>query len=68
MDVEPATIVIEPTENGPLLVRNLEALLSADGSPLETKEVTALCRCGGSQKSRFATDAPHERLLVGSAR
>jgi len=41
-------IVIEPLENGPYLVKNLESLSNSKGAELPTKEVLALCRCGHS--------------------
>jgi hypothetical protein len=47
-------IVIEPLENGPYLVKNLESLSNSKGAELPTKEVPALCRCGQSKNKPFS--------------
>ena len=58
-------IVIEPLENGPYLVKNLESL-SNSRSELPTKEVLALCRCGHSTNKPFCTGTHRDhRRTVG---
>ena len=49
---------IEPSANGPYLVRNLEKLSNSKGAMLETKETVALCRCGQSNNKPFC-DGTH---------
>ena len=66
LEAQPVTVVIEPQPDGPLLVTGLPTLLSADGSRLDTKEVTALCRCGGSQNKPFC-DGTHRTNGFSSA-
>jgi CDGSH-type Zn-finger protein len=39
---------VQPTENGPYLVRNLKRFENSKGERLETKPAMMLCRCGGS--------------------
>ena len=46
-------VVIEVRENGPYLVRNLERLLNSRGESIATRDVIALCRCGGSANRPF---------------
>ncbi|MEE8467770.1 MAG: CDGSH iron-sulfur domain-containing protein [Planctomycetota bacterium] len=49
---------IQCAKNGPLLVKGLETLTSLPGGEaLETKEVTALCRCGYSQNKPYCDGA-----------
>jgi len=49
---------IQCAKNGPLLVKGLETLTSLPGGEaLETKEVTALCRCGHSQNKPYCDGA-----------
>ncbi|MCZ6895484.1 MAG: CDGSH iron-sulfur domain-containing protein [Gammaproteobacteria bacterium] len=50
--------VIEPSENGPYVVRNLSSLKNSKGENLPTKDVVALCRCGGSSNKPFC-DGTH---------
>jgi CDGSH-type Zn-finger protein len=64
---------IECRLNGPYLVRNLEDLRDSRGNRIETKPVTALCRCGGSANKPFC-DGTHQKngfsgakLVDGSA-
>ena len=45
---EDTRITIEARENGPLVVKGLDAMKGPDGSMLEVKPVLALCRCGKS--------------------
>lgn len=50
--------VIEPRENGPLVVKRVTRLTGEDGSEMEAKEVFALCRCGLSSSKPFC-DGSH---------
>ncbi|KAJ57287.1 hypothetical protein ACMU_01965 [Actibacterium mucosum KCTC 23349] len=45
-------------ENGPLVVTGMPDLRGTDGTPVEGKEVMALCRCGASQNKPFC-DGSH---------
>ena len=49
---------IEAAENGPYRVSNLTKLTNSKGAILETKEKTALCRCGQSANKPFC-DGTH---------
>lgn len=49
---------IECKPNGPYFVKDLKDLRDAQGNPVETKQTTALCRCGGSAKKPFC-DGTH---------
>jgi CDGSH-type Zn-finger protein len=62
-----ARIQIELRPDGPILVTNLGALIGSDGMPIESKEVVALCRCGGSQNKPFC-DGTHKRNGFSSSR
>ena len=55
---EDTRITIEARENGPLVVKGLDAMKGPDGSMLEVKPVLALCRCGGSKTKPFC-DGSH---------
>lgn len=52
---------IEERENGPLIVKNADALKHHDGDALEVKEVMALCRCGASKNKPFC-DGTHNEI------
>lgn len=52
-------VTIETRDNGPLVVKGLDALKGADGRMLEVKPVLALCRCGGSRTKPFC-DGSHK--------
>ena len=53
--------VIEPKENGPYLVKNLQSLTNSRGADiLPDKEVIALCRCGKSSSKPFC-DGSHKK-------
>ena len=45
--------VIEPSENGPYVVKNLIPLKNSKGENLPNKDVVALCRLGGSSNKPF---------------
>ncbi len=53
--------VINCAENGPYLVRGLNQFEKSDGSPLQTKNVMALCRCGASSTKPFC-DGTHAKI------
>lgn len=57
---------IQPSENGPYMIRNLETLSGKDGS-VETKPMLALCRCGGSSNKPFC-DGTHATNGFSSAK
>lgn len=49
---------IQAAPNGPYLVHDAPALKNSKGADLETKDVTALCRCGNSENKPFC-DGTH---------
>ncbi len=51
---------IKAAENGPLLVKDLAVLTNSKGEKLETKTVTALCRCGQSANKPYC-DGTHNK-------
>jgi len=57
--------VIEPTVNGPLLVKNLKDFRNSRGDAIETKPVMAFCRCGGSSNKPFC-DGTHQKIGFSS--
>ncbi len=50
--------LINPSENGPYIVKGLETLTNSKGETLSTKPTIALCRCGGSANKPFC-DGTH---------
>lgn len=53
---------IQPSDNGPLLVRGPIRLLDAEGNEYEVRgRNIALCRCGGSANKPFC-DRTHARI------
>jgi CDGSH-type Zn-finger protein/uncharacterized Fe-S cluster protein YjdI len=54
-------LVIEPTENGPLVVTGNLEVCTGTGHPIARVTDTALCRCGHSQNKPFC-DGSHERV------
>jgi CDGSH-type Zn-finger protein len=60
-------IVIEPLQNGPYLVKNLESLTNSKGAVLPTKNVLALCRCGHSTTKPFCSGM-HKEIGFDSSR
>jgi len=48
-------------KNGPYVVKGLETLQGADGKSYDVKEVTALCRCGGSKNKPYC-DGTHAKV------
>ncbi|MGH6891718.1 MAG: CDGSH iron-sulfur domain-containing protein, partial [Dongiaceae bacterium] len=59
--------VIECKPNGPYLAKGLDRLTNSKGERLETRPVTALCRCGGSGNKPFC-DGTHARIGFSDAR
>lgn len=58
--------VIEPKENGPYLVKNLQSLTNSKGADiLPDKEAIALCRCGKSSNKPFC-DGTHSKIGFSS--
>ncbi|MBC7085429.1 MAG: CDGSH iron-sulfur domain-containing protein [Methanomethylovorans sp.] len=53
--------LIEITKNGPYIVKNIEYLISAEGTALPIQPVMALCRCGGSSNKPFC-DGTHNMI------
>jgi glutamate synthase domain-containing protein 2/CDGSH-type Zn-finger protein len=49
---------IEPSGNGPYLVKDLDNLTGPDGNPIDTKPKMALCRCGKTANRPFC-DGTH---------
>jgi CDGSH-type Zn-finger protein/uncharacterized Fe-S cluster protein YjdI len=58
---------IEPLENGPYLVKDLDSLTNSKGDELPTKAVLALCRCGCSTTKPFCSGM-HKEVGFSSAR
>ena len=59
--------VIEATPNGPYVVSNPPSLKNSKGEELETKPVTALCRCGRSSNKPFC-DGTHAKVSFDGSR
>lgn len=53
--------LIELSENGPYVIKNLSAIRNSKGENLPTKDVVALCRCGGSSNKPFC-DGTHAKI------
>jgi len=49
---------VDISKNGPYLIKGLQKLKNSKGEELETKEVTALCRCGASENKPYC-DGSH---------
>ena len=64
---ETGNVVIELLPNGPYLVKKLETLENSRGERLMTKEVIALCRCGGSSNKPYC-DGTHAKYGFSSER
>ncbi len=58
---------IEPTPNGPYLVRNLSDFKNSRGEAIQTRPEMYLCRCGGSANKPFC-DGTHARIGFRSAK
>ena len=59
MDSEKVKVTI--AENGPYLVKGEFTVEDAQGNPVETKEMAALCRCGASSNKPFC-DGTHKKI------
>ena len=57
---------ITPTENGPYIIKGLKNLANKQGL-VDTKETTALCRCGASANKPFC-DGTHNKIGFSSAK
>ena len=53
--------VIEPSEDGPYVVKGLSTIRNSKGESLPAKDVVALCRCGGSSNKPFC-DGTHAKI------
>lgn len=62
---ENSKLSIEASQNGPYIVKNVNILKNSKGIKLETKEVMALCRCGGSENKPFC-DGTHGKIGFSS--
>jgi CDGSH-type Zn-finger protein len=56
-----ATVTIETTKNGPLIVNGPVELKDADGNLYPAKDRIALCRCGASTTKPFC-DGTHSKI------
>ncbi|MEK6951065.1 MAG: CDGSH iron-sulfur domain-containing protein [Nanoarchaeota archaeon] len=61
----PEKPVIDVMNDGPYIVRQLSHFTNSHNQPLETKPVTALCRCGHS-KSKPYCDGTHGKIRFHS--
>jgi len=52
---------IEPTRNGPYLVKNLKKLKNSNNEEIKSDSVITLCRCGGSNNKPFC-DGNHIKI------
>ena len=58
--------IIEEVENGPLVVKNVDKLVAADGTAVDAQSEMALCRCGSSKNKPFC-DGSHLDIGFSSA-
>lgn len=56
-----STPVVELSENGPYVVKNLANLSDSKGQAIPAKSVMALCRCGASGNKPFC-DGSHNKI------
>ncbi len=54
-------LIIEVTENGPLLVKGNMILKESNGDEIQCQKITALCRCGASQNKPYC-DGKHKKI------
>ena len=54
-------ITIKVNKDGPYIVTNIKKFTNSRGKTIETKEVMALCRCGGSQNKPYC-DGTHGKI------
>ncbi len=64
---DPKTTSIEAKPDGPYVVTTPPPLKNSKGEPIETKPVTALCRCGKSENKPFC-DGTHAKVNFSSKR
>lgn len=60
-------VTIEPSEDGPYLVKNLGELRNSKGGEITVRKTVALCRCGRSSNKPFC-DGTHAKEGFRSAR
>ncbi len=65
-DSPPKAERIEQRENGPFVIKGDVSITGPDGETIETKAVTALCRCGHSKNKPFC-DGSHKDAGYSSA-
>lgn len=65
-DEKPVADTIEQRENGPFVIKGEVTITGPDGERIETKAVTALCRCGQSRNKPFC-DGSHKEAGYTSA-
>lgn len=53
--------MVEPVENGPLLVYGNITIKKSDGSTTTSNKVTAFCRCGASSNKPYC-DGTHRKI------
>ena len=59
---------IKAALNGPYIVENAPRLENSKGETLESKEMTALCRCGRSENKPYCDGAHAKVGILGSTR
>lgn len=56
-------VTVEPSPDGPILVRGADAVTGPDGQPVPTtRSVVAVCTCGKSQRRPWCDDT--HRMIV----
>lgn len=60
-------VKVQISDNGPLIVKGDIELVDGEGTQLETKKMTALCRCGLSSNKPFC-DGSHSNKFENSVR
>lgn len=60
-----ADMTVKVNDNGPYVIRGAFEVLDANGKAFETKDVTALCRCGQSSNKPFC-DGTHSKVGFSS--
>jgi glutamate synthase domain-containing protein 2/CDGSH-type Zn-finger protein len=60
-DDKPKRPQISITRDGPMIVKNVEALIGPDGEDIGARPIMALCRCGGSGNLPFC-DGTHANI------
>ncbi len=55
------SVTLKAQENGALMLKGSTNLIGTDGSPINIKKATALCRCGASKNKPFC-DGSHNKI------